>query len=151
MGDYKHHDTTWKTSSNDFDKAKSLTKDNSGANLWVFLTGSRDPKGPLGRASMSGICDKDTELRSSLSCYDGTVVATAMIVAHETGHNLGMNHDFIHNINNPRTFKGESCNNKGIMSYGRKPKVWSKCSRNDFLARYNEDLKDNQWCLKGNH
>ena len=63
------------------------------------------------------------------------------------GHNLGMIHDFepIHGgWNGP-------CDNKGIMSYGNAPLVWSTCSKNDFLAHYNKILNDSivPWCLEG--
>ena len=67
------------------------------------------------------------------------------VVAHEMGHNMGMLHDFDSEhggLNGP-------CDGTGIMSYGSAPNVWSTCSKNDFLALYNEIISSNSvyWCL----
>ena len=63
------------------------------------------------------------------------------------GHNMGMLHDFddVHGGSNG------PCDGTGIMSYGSAPNVWSTCSRNDFLALYNEIVASNSlyWCLDG--
>ena len=63
------------------------------------------------------------------------------------GHNMGMLHDFddVHGGSNG------PCDGTGIMSYGSAPNVWSTCSRNDFLALYNEIVSSNSlyWCLDG--
>ena len=60
-------------------------------------------------------------------------------MAHELGHNLGMDHDFV------QRHKKE-CNGKGIMSYGEHPMVWSTCSRADFEAQYMRWKDD--WCME---
>merc|ERR1719167_1232945 len=57
------------------------------------------------------------------------------VLAHELGHNFGMNHDFedVHGgVNGP-------CNGKGIMSYEHYDyDEWSKCSRSDFEKTFQE-------------
>ena len=59
------------------------------------------------------------------------------------GHTFGMAHDFdgLHGGE-----KG-ACNGQGIMSYGKVPNKWSKCSVSDFTKHY----LANAWgdkCLK---
>ena len=63
------------------------------------------------------------------------------------GHNMGMLHDF----DDEHGGSNGPCDGTGIMSYGSAPNVWSTCSRNDFLALYNEIVISNSlyWCLDG--
>ena len=63
------------------------------------------------------------------------------VVAHEMGHNMGMLHDF----DSEHGGSNGPCDGTGIMSYGSAPNVWSTCSKNDFLALYNE--MSAFWCL----
>ena len=112
----------------------------------AFITGKPDPKGYAGWAPVGVICNSQPTNRKSINAKSGGASSTAYIVAHETGHNLGMSHDFI-SKGNPRYFKGVSCDNTGIMSYGSPPMEWSKCSQNDFLARYNKVGSAN-WCME---
>ena len=128
------------------ENTNSLTYDNSGANLWVFLTGTSDG-GTVGLGRQGTVCSYSN--RVSISVLNGGVVGTSLTVAHEVGHNLGMDHDFI-SQNKPRYYKGESCDGQGIMSYGTdRPKKWSKCSRNYFLATYNEAIAwGSDFCLQ---
>ena len=147
-GSHRHVDETWQASTKYLDRVADLTNDNTGAHLWAFITGTPDPKGFAGWAPVGVLCASNEKWRRSINANYGSPAGLAHIVAHETGHNLGMSHDFV-KTNVPRYFKGESCNGKGIMSYGSPPKEWSKCSRNDFLARYNK-YKDN-WCLQSKY
>ncbi|CAH3034862.1 unnamed protein product [Porites lobata] len=100
----------------------------------VFLT--RKDFGPSGYAPVHGMCYR---LRScTLNEEDG--FASAFIIAHETGHTLGMEHDGVNN----------NCSNDVIKGSIMAPLVrsrfdrfyWSSCSRRDLLSKLNA-----LWCL----
>ena len=54
-----------------------------------------------------------------------------------------MSHDF------DDVHAGTGCDGTGFMSYGTHPYEWSTCSRNDFLALYNQIVASSDfWCLE---
>ena len=64
-------------------------------------------------------------------------------MAHELGHNFGMEHDF----EVTHGGQGGPCDGKGIMSYKNPPLVWSTCSKSDFQKQFHKQ----QWgngCLE---
>ena len=65
-------------------------------------------------------------------------------MAHEIGHNLGMDHDF--GVNGPRfSSTSKPCTSiGGYMDYLANPNKWSPCSVDDFTAYFNSV---NPWCL----
>ena len=73
------------------------------------------------------------------------ILLRLQIVTHEMGHNLGMLHDF------DVTHNGKGCNGQGFMSYTYSLYQWSTCSKEDFLAHYNQIVasSSNSWCLPG--
>ena len=78
----------------------------------------------------------------SINAWDPDMTTFANTVAHEIGHNLGMEHD--HEPNH----KAKGCDKQGIMSYGGNWIKWSTCSRDDFTNHYRTMLKKNSfWCL----
>ena len=80
-------------------------------------------------------------------------------MAHEIGHNLGMEHDFKKD-GEDKTVKrfskdGSSCTGvKGFMDYDENnggeyhnEAKWSKCSNEDFRADFNENGGSKGYCL----
>ena len=77
-------------------------------------------------------------------------------MAHEIGHNLGMDHDFIDPNNGKRFSKsGQPCTGvKGTMDYDannganyHNEAKWSACSNEDWKADYNKNGGRSGYCL----
>jgi len=118
-------------------------KEDNDAKVDLYAAFGKDSEyyGTVGLAWVGGACREHD--KTSFNEWRKTPVETAMVVAHEMGHNFGMSHDF-----DPK-HGGDNghCNGQGIMSYGDAPAKWSTCSVSDFTGYYNSQ-KWGSTCLK---
>merc|ERR1712156_842260 len=151
IGGYTHHPgQSWKADSDsgslDGPIKDIAAADDSGADLGVFLCKDTSFYGVIGLAWVGTICKTYWPgYNAGVNEKRQNVLATSEVVAHEMGHNLGMLHDF----DDEHGGQNGPCDGTGIMSYGSAPNVWSTCSKNDFLAHYNDIISSSSlyWCL----
>ena len=140
-------------------------------NTNTYLTTLSDG-GVIGVAYLRAVCNGNTNFRSNINTMfyntdsqNGYVSVFyvfwiriqrflfyfSKLIAHELGHNLGMNHDFASNdVNTPRTGSdGSNClvPRTNIMDYVNSRSTWSQCSNDDLNAYYNFLESRGGFCL----
>jgi len=129
----------------DLEVASTFSKADVDAN--VVLAFRNNQPGTVGIAWGGSVCDRDPKWRTSLNEYFVDDLRSGQTVAHEIGHNLGMEHDFNDDPRNKRVdSKGRPCSGVGgVMDYYGTVNKWSTCSVEDF-TKLVDSMKT--FCLK---
>jgi len=110
------------------------TYNNPDVNSNVYLSYNYDEFGVVGLAYIGTLCSA-TKYRTATTEYLLDDLTAAQIMAHEVGHNTGMDHDFNGSAGSPRyDSQGRICTNiHSIMDYNQAYyDKWSTCSNEDF-------------------
>merc|ERR1719470_61727 len=90
----------------------------------------------IGMGKLHGMCTNSTKEKPRIIVHVlKDHIRTAMTVAHEIGHLLGMEHDFKLGRRGWTCGKGEKTG-EFLMNYGSKRQKFSNCSNNDFREYY---------------
>jgi len=116
----------------------------------IYLTKKRGPI--TGFTSVESVCNALERPRVMVSLNDdGSAITTAVTMAHELGHVLGMYHDFTHRGERSSITCATQGKGEFILNYGNgNPReIWSSCSNDDFQTYYKKVvLRDDKYCLE---
>jgi len=132
------------------------------ANLVIYIT-DNDKKDSNGIAPIASLCIPSKNFKSydlkkvgwvgkkanawkfSINEYKSSVAAFGTLIAHEMGHNFGMEHDH----DKVHGGEGSACDKRSnVMSYESARTKWSTCSKKDFQIHYDFVIEENPWCLE---
>jgi len=100
----------------------------------------------VGKATISGLCIDGSNLAIA-AWNNGGTARTAMTVAHEIGHLMGMWHDFKEIADHRKKCSKREAGNF-LMDYGKNRIEWSKCSNQDFKTFYQRIVTTKEFCLR---
>eukprot|EP00092_Neocalanus_flemingeri_P036822 GFUD01040083.1.p1 GENE.GFUD01040083.1~~GFUD01040083.1.p1 ORF type:complete len:570 (+),score=66.96 GFUD01040083.1:70-1779(+) len=102
----------------------------------------------LGLSQINGMCSAISGKPRTIIVYKESEVRTAMTVAHELGHLLGIEHDFIPGKREKKCGQGKRTG-EYVMNYGDNRQKWSDCSNMDMKVYYNRVILEREvFCLK---
>ena len=125
-------------------KTKQLLLKSPVADLVVYIgANDNDENGWVGMAPVGVACfpnEQAAKIKDSINEYDNSAAYTGTIVAHEVGHNFGMEHNEDCDGGNGRPVKNGIMN---AMAPGGQSPVWTNCDKIEFRQHWRAG------CLKG--
>lgn len=128
-------------------------------NLFFSRTSRKSNGKRFGISYNGSVCHPKSKYRVIFVKWHKSDFATSLILAHEIGHSLDMNHDFMLTKDGQHVTRfdlhGSECSGiHGIMDYGIESfpnHIWSSCSQQDLVMFYNQELKcRGKFCLENN-
>jgi hypothetical protein len=115
----------------------------------LYLTAAEGKSKILGLSKLNGMCMGGRSKPRSIIYFKSDELRTSMTVAHELGHLLGIEHDFVLGKRERRCGRGKE-SGEFVMNYGKNRQKFSECSNSDFNVYYNRViLERHEFCLKG--
>ena len=131
-----------------FEKFLEFPLEKGGSPVTHVLLTVNDKSPYIGIGRLKSVCSTK-EKAVVITKWIRNTPRTAITLAHEIGHILGMHHDF-KPVAERRGMCGEGMNEGTlIMNYGEPRTVWSRCSNEDFRRLYDAVIATRgQFCLK---